>query len=666
MSQNEKRIVQLLIERIWPLKASEITALTGVSRRAVYYSLDNIRYLLKQLEAGELERQDGGFLLSDEQRMILREQLGRKAVQKNKKERISYIICAALSDKTLRFKELEERFEMSRNAVFADLADVKSELAKYHLELKNSKSRGYYVEGDCLLKRTVFQLHIHRLLRNWKVEELHFFDDENLQSDKERMQRISDILELNMSDQAQLELVYLMRMLRQESETAAMQEMDTDVIRDTEEWNAVEQVFSELTEKDKTCLTLCLMNLKSGSSFSGERDEDLELWECTKKLIDLFEIVACVSFDKKNELRQSIYMHMKLSCYNYRNLVPHVNPLLEEIQENYAALYQMTKSCCERMLADFPYKIDENEIAYLTMHFGVGMHDASRQATKSRVLISCPNITTSAILLSSEIQKQFDNIIVEDIVKTSEIEYYPHENNMDFVISTVTFESRYPIIRVHPILTDEDKANIVTLMMLLGINSNSDSMQFKILLNIVRQNVDDETYVRIRKDLNRYLNTEGRLVNVPTDYQPGLYDVVRRFGVRYIEHASDDWELAVRETADPLLNGGCIHQSYVEKMITLGREHGPYFVISDDVAVAHARPEDGAEAMGLALSIYRQGVMIGDKEVRFLFVLATPNQQDHLHILENVMEFCNNKEMRDKIAEAESETTALELLNAYQ
>ena len=155
-------------------------------------------------------------------------------------------------------------------------------------------------------------------------------------------------------------------------------------------------------------------------------------------------------------------------------------------------------------MADFPYKIDENEIAYLTMHFGVGMHDASRQATKSRVLISCPNITTSAILLSSEIQKQFDNIIVEDIVKTSEIEYYPHENNIDFVISTVTFESRYPIIRVHPILTDEDKANIVTLMMLLGINSNSDSMQFKILLNIVRQNVDDETYVRIRKDLNRY------------------------------------------------------------------------------------------------------------------------------------------------------------------
>lgn len=666
LTQTEKRIAKLLTERMWPMKVNEIVTLTGASRRTVYYSLDNIRYLLKKLGVGELERQNGGFLLSDEQRSILKEQLGKNAVQRDKKERISYIICAALSEKVLRFKELEERFDLSRNAVFADLADVKRELGKYHLELNNSKSRGYYVAGDCLLMRTVYQLHIHRLLKNWKDEELHFFGDEDLTFYEERMVQINKMLDLNMNAETQLELVYMMLMIRQESDTLSMQTMDTDVIRKTEEWKAVEQIFAELTEKDKNYLALCLMNLKSGSSFAGEWDEDLELWECTKKLIDLFEIMACVSFDKKNELTQAIYMHMKLSCYNYRNLVPHINPLLEEIQENYAALYQMTKSCCERMLADFPYKIDESEIAYLTMHFGVGMHDASHQATKARVLISCPNITTSAMLLSSEIEKQFDNIIIEDVVKTSEIDYYPYENNIDFVISTVSFQSRYPIIRVHPILTDEDKANIMTLMMLLGINSNSDSMQFKILLNIVRQNVDDETYVRIRKDLNRYLNTEGRLVNVPTGYQPGLIDVIRRFGVRYVESTSYDWEKAVQETAEPLLNSGCIHQSYVEKMLTLGRKHGSYFVLNDDVAVAHARPEDGAEGLGMALSIYRQQVVIGDKKVRFLFVLATPNQQEHLHILENVMEFCNDSEMRDRLAAAEDETVALELLNVYQ
>lgn len=666
LTQNEKRIVQLLIERIWPLKVSEIVALTGASRRTVYYSLNNIRYLLKQLGVGELEQQNGGYLLSEEQRDMLKEQLGRKSVQKDKKERISYIICAALSGKALRFKELEECFGISRNAVFADLAEVKRNLAEYHLELKNSKSRGYYVEGDCLLMRTVYQLHIHQLLKEGKEEELPFFEKADLELYKDRMEHINAELDLNMTEATRLELVYLMLMLREEAGAASMQMMDVEVIHRTEEWKAVEQIFTELTEKNKNYLALCLMNLKSGSSFAGDWDEDLELWECTKKLIDLFEIMACVSFDKKNELIQAIYMHMKLSCYNYRNLVPHINPLLEEVQENYPALYKMTKSCCERMLADFPYKVDDSEIAYLTMHFGVGMHNASKQATKARVLISCPNITTSALLLRSEIEKQFDNIIVEDVVKTSEIDYYPFISNIDFVISTVTFESRYPIIRVHPILTDEDKANIVTLMMLLGINSNSDSMQFKILLNIVRRNVDDETYVRIRKDLNRYLNTEGRLVNVPTDYQPGLSDIIRNFGVRYVEKASKDWEKAIQNTAKPLLASGCIRQSYVEKMLTLGREHGPYFVISDDVAVAHARTEDGAEGLGLALSIYREGLTIGDKRVRFLFVLATPNQQDHLHILENVMQFCNDSETREQLIKAENEMDALDLLSVYQ
>lgn len=67
LTQTEKRIAKLLTERMWPLKVNEIVTLTGASRRTVYYSLDNIRYLLKKLGVGELERQNGGFLLSDDQ-----------------------------------------------------------------------------------------------------------------------------------------------------------------------------------------------------------------------------------------------------------------------------------------------------------------------------------------------------------------------------------------------------------------------------------------------------------------------------------------------------------------------------------------------------------------------------------------------------------------------
>lgn len=359
-------------------------------------------------------------------------------------------------------------------------------------------------------------------------------------------------------------------------------------------------------------------------------------------------------------------MHMKLSCYNYRSMVPHINPLLNEIMENYPDLYNMTKSCCERMMPDFPYPVDENEIAYLTMHFGVGMHDANRNASVAHILITCPNITTSALLLKIEVERQFDNIVVEDVVRTSEINYYPFNRQIDFVVSTVSFECRYPVVRVRPILTDEDKANIATLMMLLDINSSSDSMQLKILLGIVRQNVDDETYVRIRKDLNRYLNTGGVLVNVPTAHQISLYDILKKYGVRYVEEASSDWENAVRMTAAPLLEQQCIENRYVEKMLEMGRAHGPYFVISDDIAVAHARPQDGVNFIGLCLSIYRKHLRIREKQIRFLFVLATPDQQEHLHILENIMRLCNDEKMRGQLLAADDIGKTMEILSQFQ
>lgn len=667
LTQNEKRILQLLMERTWPISVQEMVRLTKASKRTVYYSLNNLRYLFNQLEAGELRREKDGFLISEDQRKILQIYLTGEELQMDKKERISYIICASIcADWQVRFKVLETKFGMSRNAVFADLTDAKRELADYHLELKSSKKAGYYVEGDMLLMRTVFQIHISRLLGSSAREQLDFFQPILVLSYSQKIAQINEELKLNLSETLQLELVYLMLMIHKRPSRTSMQAVDTKFLHETREWEVAGKVFQELEEYEKNYLAICLMNFNNGSTFVGKWSEDLELWDCAERLIDLFEIMACISFDRKAELLHSIYMHMKLSCYNYRNMVPHINPLYDEIVASYPDLYNMTKSCCERMQLDFPYLVDENEIAYLTMHFGVGMRYANKNASVAHVIITCPNITTSALLLRAEIEKQFENIVVEDVVRTSDINYYPFDRQIDFVISTVSFECRYPLVKVRSILTDEDKANIATLMMLLDINSNSDSVQLKILLSIVKRNVDDETYVRIRKDLNRYLNTEGVLVNVPTTRQKGLYDMLQGEAIRFVDEETDQWEDAIYKTSALLLQQRCVDPCYVEKMVEMGRIHGPYFVVNEDVAIAHARPQDGVHRLGLSLTVYREGLWIMKKKIRFLFVLATPDQQEHLHILENIMRLCNDVEMRTAILSAKDNGQVLKILSQIQ
>lgn len=668
LTPNERQILHLLIEKQKAITAAELARLTNVSKRTVYYSINNLRYLFKQLCVDEFEAQTDGFCLSEAQRKAAQSWLAQESVQLSKKDRISYIICAAIcSVQPLRLKMLQDKFGVSRNIVFSDLVDVKKELSAFQLEMLNSRQAGYYVKGDLLLMRTVFQLHISRLIRSDASEQLDFFDPARIVDYLEKMRKLSTLLSLSLTDEGLLEIVYLLLMIQSKPSSGSMSIIDAELIQKTRELCAVNEVFGDLQEYEKTYLAICMMNFSNGSSYAEMWTEEIELWECTKRLIDLFEITACVSFENKQELIHAIYMHMKLSCYNYRNMVPHINPLREDIQQNYSDLFCMTKSCCEKMMQDFPYPVDEDEIAYLTLHFGVAMHSASRQAEVAHVLITCPSITTSAQLLRAEIETKFNNIIVKDVVRAGEINDYPKDKKIDFVISTVSFECRYPLIRVHPILTEEDKANIATLMALLDIQSESSSMQVRLLLRIVRQNVDDATYLRIKEELNHYLNTEGSLVNVPEPSLIGLRSILHKDGIRFVDQKAQDWKEEISITARPLMERGCIEPCYVDKMIALGEENGPYFVISDDIAIAHARPQDGVITLALRLSIYREGLTIMDRKgIRFLFVLSSPDQKKHLHILENILTLSRDDKLRRALCLAQNQQQALSLLASFE
>ncbi|MDF2790307.1 MAG: ulaC, partial [Neobacillus sp.] len=92
------------------------------------------------------------------------------------------------------------------------------------------------------------------------------------------------------------------------------------------------------------------------------------------------------------------------------------------------------------------------------------------------------------------------------------------------------------------------------------------------------------------------------------------------------------------------------------------------FVISPQIAIAHAQPKDGVSKLGVSLSIYKNGLNImGKKDIKFLFVLASPNQRDHLHILQNIAFIAEKPVVIDQLVEAKNEKEILCILNkAYR
>ncbi|NPV88045.1 PTS sugar transporter subunit IIA [Coprothermobacteraceae bacterium] len=116
----------------------------------------------------------------------------------------------------------------------------------------------------------------------------------------------------------------------------------------------------------------------------------------------------------------------------------------------------------------------------------------------------------------------------------------------------------------------------------------------------------------------------------------GFLDVIGgRFQI--VEEVSS-WQEAVRLAGAMLVRDGVVEPRYVDKMIEVTKELGPYAVIAPGVAMPHARPSDGALGLGAALLLVRRSVNFGSHNdpVYVVIAFATPDKEAHLQFLQEL------------------------------
>lgn len=100
--------------------------------------------------------------------------------------------------------------------------------------------------------------------------------------------------------------------------------------------------------------------------------------------------------------------------------------------------------------------------------------------------------------------------------------------------------------------------------------------------------------------------------------------------------AATDWQDAIRAALDPLVRSGCATPHYADRCVDLVREHGPYIVLAPGVALAHARPEDGASRLALCVITLVRPVPFGhpaNDPVDVVFAFASPDTNAHMRLL---------------------------------
>ncbi len=113
-----------------------------------------------------------------------------------------------------------------------------------------------------------------------------------------------------------------------------------------------------------------------------------------------------------------------------------------------------------------------------------------------------------------------------------------------------------------------------------------------------------------------------------------IESMLKRENVQIWEGA-DSWEEAVKVAVTPLVDGGFVEDRYIQGIIDNAAEFGPYFVICPDLALLHARPEQGALKTQLAVTVMREPVFFKPEGpgVRVLVTLAATDSNSPIEVM---------------------------------
>lgn len=140
-------------------------------------------------------------------------------------------------------------------------------------------------------------------------------------------------------------------------------------------------------------------------------------------------------------------------------------------------------------------------------------------------------------------------------------------------------------------------------------------------------------------------------MDMPEKLELGLKDVLTADRIALNEIA-EDWVSAITIAGELLYKTGCVEHRFIDRMIQISKQMGPYIVIAPGIALPHARPRDGVRRMGISLVRLEKPVKFGNQvndPVDIVIALAPIDNDSHIKILAQLSEFLMSVENVKKL-----------------
>ncbi|MBO1300419.1 MULTISPECIES: BglG family transcription antiterminator [unclassified Enterococcus] len=675
----------------YPIKAEQLALEHQVSQRTIRQDVLDANSWLRAQQLAEIQTiRKKGFLLrlnKEEEKRLADALVAYQEELLNRDERtFDLVLAIAYEQQPIYLNRKEEAFMISKSTMDEDMRRLRADLVKYGIEIVSYGKQGLVYQGAERSIRTMIYDLINKNLGRIDFSER---NDTKVTAAQKIFHRYFPLSEIK-----KLEAIYTNTMVKQEDDIYKNQLLLFTMIwiqrvRKHELISAInwknladeENRFSEFIEQvivdfeltDIPPVERNYLRFTIETFSTKDINNSLEWVQAqllTIQLIKFVEEQTHIPFHLKEEiLCENLYKHMTALIVRIKHRIQVTNPLKENIRVNYGPIYDAVALFVPTIEEVVGGRVIDDELAFLVIHFSTIASSIKQNITYIyKSVVVCNHGVATGNLLAENLKEKFPQIEVVAVLSSKEAELVD-KLDVDLIFSTFQLSGQNkPLLVLEPILTDANRpivAEFLSLHQKVQRMIPTENGQTELFANVLR--IVEESGGKIDRPIYTKLETlfeQNHLEINKREIQPMLKDILTDNHILIQEHA-ENWQEAIERVAKPLLKENIIESSYVDAMVHAVEEYGAYIVIGKHLALAHARPEDGVNKLGVSVATIRQPIAFGNDEmdpVKIIFCLAAVDSYSHLTIMKELIELINDETKLNRLIESSNVDSFKQLL----
>ncbi|MBU9713980.1 BglG family transcription antiterminator [Evansella tamaricis] len=696
------QIITILMNTNGFIPVERMTHQLGISKRTVYYDVQKINDWLQGNNLEPVKKKHGkGYYLEQEAKEkapSLIKKINKFQYFYSREERLSLMAVTLLTNRQPIFLEdLMELTQVSRATASNDLKEIKQIFQTKQLEVDFNRNNGYQIIGseqrkqqllvNCLAEIMTASSHE---LKNHLLEQIRLPFSESgigpegitnqLNSVKPFIEECEAELAIELTDEMvhllALKLLVIIQRL-QHGNRITLDGDERSALQSTKEYSAAENIAWKLEmmfhiaipDDEIAFITMNLLGSKINySDLKNIQSKEMEkLRKVVKTMVQDFQNYACILFQDRLQVEESLFKHLKPAYYRIKYNVSLLEVNTERVIKEFPEIFRLTKKTIHPLEQLVGGKITDSETAYISMHFGGWLQrEGKKPVQRKRALIVCENGLGTSNILWGQMEKIIAAVDIVGCVSSRQYENRDYDVDYVFATSPIKHE-KHPVLIVNPILTDKDKEAVLSFV------NNNQTTNKKItapslpaIMNIVRKHTTILDEKEMIQELSLLFNITQQS-ETEREEKPVLNELLTKETIHY-KRSAKDWKEAIRIAAAPLITTGSIREEYVDAMIANVEELGPYIVIAPEIALPHARPQDGVEKIGMSLLRLEESVYFSEQEkhrAKLIIVLAAVDNEKHLRALSQLTTMLSEEDVLQKVMDAKSADDIMTYINQY-